>query len=68
MKTEKEIIDEANKRYNSFFERDHFIRSYIPNAVAEGRNYIKDFGFNARAECMNGAFAVIRIKNDKNIK
>ena len=27
MKTEKEIIDEANKRYNSFFERDHFIRS-----------------------------------------
>ena len=27
MKTEKEIIWEANKRYNSFFERDHFIRS-----------------------------------------
>jgi hypothetical protein len=25
--TEKEIIEEANKRYNSFFERDHFIRS-----------------------------------------
>ena len=27
MKTEKEIIEEANKRYNSFFEREHFIRS-----------------------------------------
>ncbi len=27
MKTEKEIIEEANKRYNSFFERTHFIRS-----------------------------------------
>jgi len=26
MKTEQEIIEEANKRYNSFFERDHFIK------------------------------------------
>ena len=26
MKTEQEIIAEANKRYNSFFERDHFIK------------------------------------------
>lgn len=26
MKTEEEIIEEANKRYNSFFERDHFIK------------------------------------------
>jgi len=24
-KSEKEIIEEAEKRYNSFFERDHFI-------------------------------------------
>ena len=26
MKTEQEIIEEANKRYNSFFERYHFIK------------------------------------------
>lgn len=26
IKTEKQIIAEANKRYNSFFERDAFIR------------------------------------------
>lgn len=26
MKSEEEIIKEANKRYNSFFERDHFIK------------------------------------------
>ena len=26
MKTEQEIIEEANKKYNSFFERDHFIK------------------------------------------
>lgn len=26
MKTEQEIIEEANKRYSSFFERDRFIR------------------------------------------
>ena len=26
IKTEQEIIEEANKRYNSFFERDHFIK------------------------------------------
>lgn len=26
IKTEQEIIEEANKRYNSFFERDAFIR------------------------------------------
>ena len=26
IKTEQEIIEEANKRYNSFFERCHFIK------------------------------------------
>jgi len=26
MKTEQEIIEEAKKRYDSFFERDHFIK------------------------------------------
>ena len=26
IKTEQEIIEEANKRYNSFFEIDHFIK------------------------------------------
>jgi len=26
IKTEQEIIEEANKRYSSFFEKDHFIK------------------------------------------
>ena len=46
--------------------------AYGPNAVAEGRNDTKAFGFNAHAEGMNGAFVVFRIKkttiDDKNIK
>ena len=45
--------------------------AYMPNAVAEGRNDTKAFGFNAHAEGKNG-FVVFRIKkttiDDKNIK
>ena len=33
--------------------------AYIPNAVAEGRNNNKAFGFNAHAEGMNGAFVIV---------
>lgn len=37
--------------------------AYGPNAVAEGRNNTKAFGFNAHAEGMSGAFVVIKISD-----
>lgn len=36
--------------------------AHMPNAVDEGRNNSKAFGFNAHAEGMNGAFVVITKK------